>query len=711
MARIPLGNFGNSVPQPGQTPTAGANFGQAAAEAAQRLGNTGMQLAGQELARQTEQQEALARSRAGDGLLDYEVQSKTAVEQIRDRVQTGQLPYADARGELDKVLNGIKAPDLGGNHPLIAQQYQRGVERQRFQAVAAIDQVMDTAQRSELKANFIGGLDRLGRLGAMPDAPLDDILAKVDAQAGAGRLAGLPEADVAKTIQAAKDGIRYQRAQGDLVAARRDVAALDAFQTRLESGDLSGTLPADKRIALLRETDTLKWQAQNQAQHAADKREKTAERAITTTTRQIEAGVPITADGWTALRATVEGTPFAGDFNALVEQERKTQQVLRMPIAEQEQYVQQREAQLAQGGTLVEKANLDRIRATIGKNKAQLENEPLLATQRLFGRPVAPLNPEDLLQPGGAERAAAIFTERTTTLAAMRKQFGPMVGAKPLLPQESSLLVKALDAASPSQATELFSRLRAAVDDEDTYRAVMQQVAPDSPVKARAGTLAALDRPVTTETRTFGADVRTSSTKVAQTMLVGEQIMNRTKGQKAADGKAESLFAPPRAAFEAEFADVARDLYRSRPGAQEADLQAALAYYVGKAAETGRLHSGAGDIDSALVKQAMTATLGSIVNFNGHGNVKAPMGMSGGDMQAQLRAKFADTVKAQGLPPEMAAAFEHYGAVNYRRDGQFMLTLGGVPVIGKGGAPVILDLDPPPYTGTRYRRAEEGIPR
>jgi hypothetical protein len=113
------------------------------------------------------------------------------------------------------------------------------------------------------------------------------------------------------------------------------------------------------------------------------------------------------------------------------------------------------------------------------------------------------------------------------------------------------------------------------------------------------------------------------------------------------------------------------------------------------------------DIDASLVKEAMTATLGAIVNVNGQGNVKAPLGMSSGDMQARMRERFADLVKEQGLPPSAIASWEHYGAVNYRRDGSYVLTLGGVPVLGKTGAPLVLDLDPAPLTGTRYRKGPQ----
>jgi hypothetical protein len=419
----------------------------------------------------------------------------------------------------------------------------------------------------------------------------------------------------------------------------------------------------------------------------------------------------VTVEGWQELRIKVEGTAFASDFNALVTQEREVQQVLRMPIGQQETYVQQREVKLAQdGGTMLDRANLQRIKATMETNKKELEQAPLLAAQRLMGRKFAPLNLADLLAPGGAHRAAEVFADRTATLQGMSRQFGVRVGQKPLLPQEKEALSAGLDMASPTEAVSLFGALRAAIDDDSTYRAAMQQLAPDSPVKARAGILAAAGKHITLQDNLITDDVRVPGTKVAQTMLAGELILNRTKKQKAEDGQARTLFTPPREAFSQSFADEVGNLYRGRPGAQEQDLQAAYAYYVGKAAELGKTSDGA--VDSALAKEAVTATLGAVVNVNGQGQVKAPLGMSSSEFEAKAREQFAQEIRRRNLPAAMLNEWPHYGLQDYRRDGTYVLTVGGQPVVDPATrAPVVIDLDPPPPSGLRYRSAADLVPR
>lgn len=447
------------------------------------------------------------------------------------------------------------------------------------------------------------------------------------------------------------------------------------------------------------------------AQHEAEKRERTAERAVDALTRQIEAGVPVSIQGWQDLRGKVAGTASSAQFNALVTQEREVQHVLRMPIGQQETYVQQREARLMQeGGTMVDRSNIQRIRATIETNKKELEQAPLQAAQRLLGRDFEPVDFAGMLEPGGAHRTAAVFADRTSTLQAMTRQFGARVGQKPLFPQEVAALTSALDRAGPSDAVKIFSALRSSIDDDGAYQAVMQQIAPDSPVRARAGMVAASGRHVTLQSNWISDDVRVPGTRIAQTMMAGEAIINRSRMQKAEDGNARTLFTPPRQAFAQSFADSVGNLYRGRPGAQEQDLQAAYAYYVGKAAELGKTSDGA--VDQALGKEAITATLGAVVNLNGQGHVKAPLGMSSSEFTVKARERFAQEVRRRNLPTSMLNEWPHYGLQDYRRDGTYVLTVGGQPVVDPATrTPVVIDMEPPPPSGSRYRSAADLIPK
>jgi hypothetical protein len=714
MAQISLGNFGNSVAQPG--PTVQVQRGDPTNQAMDRVGQIGAGIATDMAEHQTrlniEEAERRNSNDAVNAALDFELKAKTKAAEIVRGVQSGDIAHSDATALWDKEVSKLHADTIdvlpGTPYREAAVRRAKQVQLSGFEDVA---KVVEAANRQQYGADADATLDRLGKLSTLPGANLDSIFSSADSLFPTlAQRAGVPQDKASKILQEWKDFTRFRRAQIDLTAVRRDPEGLDQFITRLDKGDLVGSLDPDKRMALVKEAEGYRWQMDQLQQHQADKREKLAERAVGRAQQQIEAGVPLTADGWLGLRGLVEGTSFAPDFNRLVTSEREVQGVLRMPIDQQEQYLQQRESTLMQqGGTLADRANLQRIKATIEMNKKELEQAPMSAAQRLMGHEFKLLDLADLVSPGGAHRAADVLADRTTSLKAMSRQFGVRVGQKPLFPQEKVALAAVLDMASPSEAVSLFRALRSATDDDSTYRAVMQQIAPDSPVRARAGILAAAGKHITLQDNLISDDVRVPGSKIAQTMLAGEAILNRTKKQKAEDGQARTLFTPPRETFSQSFSDAVGNLYRGRPGAQEQDLQAAYAYYVGRAAELGKTSDGA--VDSALAKEAVTATLGAVVNINGQGHVKAPLGMTSSDFKSKAREQFAQEVRRRNLPPSMLNEWPHYGLQDYRRDGTYVLTLGEEPVVDPATrALVVIDLDPPPPSGLRYRSAVDLIP-
>ena len=725
MAQIPIGNFGQTVVQPGRGQRVFAEQADAAdarlmAEIGEKVGQVALERVEAATRERQEELEQQQSNQAASAALKFETALKAKQMEFAAKVESGEIKpeeadrlWSDEAGRLrDEFISPLQSAMVGRSGAKIANAASLRAEQLLAASGLQVSGSVFLAKKGRYASQANEALDELGKQAAMPQENLEAVFSKADTVFPTmAQRAGMDPAKSAEKLQNWKDGVRFNRARVDLIGSRRSLEALDAFTQRLESGDLAGTLDADKRTMLVKEAESAKWQIQQGLQHAADKREKVAERAVGAVTRQIESGVPVTVEGWQDLRTKVEGTAFASDFNALVTQEREVQQVLRMPIGQQEAYVQQREAKLAQdGGTLVDRANLQRIKATIETNKKELEQAPLLAAQRLMGRKFEPLNLADLMAPGGAHRAAEVFADRTATLQGMSRQFGVRVGQKPLLPQEQAILAAGIDAASPSEAVNLFGLLRSAINDDGTYRAVMQQIAPDSPVKARAGILAASSKHITLQDNLITDDVRVPGAKIAQTMLAGEQILNRTKKQRAEDGQARTLFTPPREAFSQSFADAVGDLYRGRPGAQEQDLQAAYAYYVGKAAELGKTSDGS--VDSALAKEAVTATLGAVVDVNGQGRVKAPLGMSSSDFEEKAREQFTQEVRRRNLPASMLNEWPHYGLQDYRRDGTYVLTVGGQPVVDPATrAPVIIDLDPPPPSGLRYRSAADLIPK
>jgi hypothetical protein len=329
-------------------------------------------------------------------------------------------------------------------------------------------------------------------------------------------------------------------------------------------------------------------------------------------------------------------------------------------------------------------------------NVKQLQDNPLLFIQNRTGVQVAPIDLTQLIQPGGAEQIGEQLRDRVTSISAAQKQYGPQVKMRPLLPQEAAGLASALGDATPRNARDMLGSLRSSINDDGAFTAAMQQIAPDAPVKALAGMLAAKQRTLTLENRIFSDDVTVSSGDVAMTLLTGESILNKTKAQKSADGQAKSFPLPKEDEFRTNFSTTAGKVFADRPQAYEVAMQAVRAYYTSKAAEDGDV---SGEINSKRMNQAVTAVLGQVVNLNNNGEVLAPWGMDESTFEDRSKSAFDVAMSRHG----MTDLIGQYSAMGLRNvgDGTYYVTRGRSYLMDKKGRPVLLDLNKPSGTGAR----------
>ena len=245
--------------------------------------------------------------------------------------------------------------------------------------------------------------------------------------------------------------------------------------------------------------------------------------------------------------------------------------------------------------------------------------------------------------------------ERVSKIAGLRRQYGDVVPLLVLKPPEAKALGSMLQGATPAQQVQVFSQLRTAAGaDPQVFRAMMQQIAPDSPVKALAGVIGDRQANVTTQRNWISSDVVRSSGDVAATLLRGEAILSPGKDQAGQDGKPRAnLFMPDAQTFNSELVRYVGEAFAERPQALQVAQQAALAYYVGRASEVGRLNKDPKDIDSKLVREALAATLGEPVERNG-GTVFAPWGMSASEFEPKARDAFRQAIKSANMPETLA---------------------------------------------------------
>lgn len=688
--RIPMGNFGFKVPEPVQHTRISGEGIDAAARAAQNLGRTGVQVAAGIMADAKQQNDALIRARAGNAVLDREIQIKTLAAGLEEKLFDGSLRHDQAVAAYNTAVQKLERPTVDGMDAVTAENFSKGMKRVESVGLFDIQQAAVKAQRVESKGQADDALDRLGKLAGMPGADIDAVNNRVDALDAIGLVAY--GQNWGKVKQDFRDRNWMNQATQRAMQSRNNLNALRQLERDLTEADgfYANKIDTDKRNVVLRTVIGDRTQLENRLQHDADRREARAERVIGEIDRQIATGVPATADMWKGWTDAVKGTAYESELRQRLKEEAEVQKVLRLPIDQQIEFVQQREAKLmGGGGTVRDQSNLNRMKGAVEANVKQLQEAPLLFNQSRTGMPVQPLDIAALADPNAAGKVAGQMRDRVASITAMQKQYGPQVQMRPLLPQEARFLSTALNQASPRQQVELFGTLRKSFDDDSAYTAAMQQIAPDSPVKALAGILVAKQRKITLESHVFSADDTATSGDVAATLLDGEALLNKTRGQKAEDGKTKGFPLPPEKDFRDQFSSTAGNVFAGRPQAYEVAMQAVRAYYTGRAAQDGDV---SGEIDGRRMEHAITAVLGEVVNYNGNGEVLAPWGMDKSTFKDKVQDVFRAEIKTRGMPE---ATLDNLPALGLRNkgDGTYYVIHGRNYLYDQKGLPVVIDLN------------------
>ncbi|HEL5345920.1 TPA: hypothetical protein UOJ01_004537, partial [Stenotrophomonas maltophilia] len=90
--------------------------------------------------------------------------------------------------------------------------------------------------------------------------------------------------------------------------------------------------------------------------------------------------------------------------------------------------------------------------------------------------------------------------------------------------------------------------------------------------------------------------------------------------------------------------------------------------------------------------EAISASLGSVVDVNGQGKVLAPWGMSATDFEDRAEAAFIAAARQAGLPESTVSGFGAFGLVQQGENTFFVK--GGMSFLnGKDGSPLVIRID------------------
>lgn len=461
----------------------------------------------------------------------------------------------------------------------------------------------------------------------------------------------------------------------------RRQAAQDPYKAQAALKQYQQYLTADDLTQIGSSIDGKVERLQQKAEMAQLRAEARGDRALGKISAQISSGIPATDEMWAAWGKQVQGTPAAAEFNELRKQEVATQQVLRQPIDQQSAYVAKLKAELQNsGGTVAQANNLNRLERAVENNAKMMADAPLDYFQQRLGGGVEPI---DLNSDG----LPAVLGDRVSAIQGMRQKFGPTVAMKPLLPQEAKALSAQLEQMSPDQQSQLFGKLHSAMGDDRAYAGAMQQIAPDSPVRALAGMLAGKQRSLTTGTHWFKPDDVVSSGDVAKTMALGESILNKSKDQKGQDGTGKFPI-PKQADFDLALGKQLGTVFAGQPQSYSLAAQAVKSYYTGAAAEAGDV---SGEINNSLMKKAIKATVGDVVDFNGSSTI-APWGMPGDTFEQVAQQRLVETMKDQGMSEQDLATAKAL-TLRQARDGIYYVMQGNQYKYGTDGKPLMINVN------------------
>lgn len=561
------------------------------------------------------------------------VSKASATDQIKWMTRLEELKLSAEPGAPEFTPNLLKefeeySAQALQNAPAEARKfYEADIERRRVYLASQALPFQSEQMRLHTVSQYGAGLEADARSIALDPTLYDESRAR--------RLATLNESSLpdpikAKLISDAESTMAY--AAGAAMIDRDPHGAVAAMEAAARGEAVDGfrwirQLDADRIQQLRTRAQTQADRIDNRARVEQDKAEARAQRAIGEIDRQIATGVPATTDDMLRWAGMVSGTDYEQAYRELLQGQQEAQEVLRMPIQEQQAYVlRRRQQQQTAGASTTDISNLDRIERAIEANTKMLQDAPLSWIEQRAAQPVAPVDFALLATQDGVAAVGQQLRDRSDLIRGLQAQNPPgQVNMRPLLESEAQALSNAFKEGNARQKREVLGALYWAAGDADTFQGIIDQVDGLNPFMSRMARLASSFEQAKLVNNLFSADVVQSAGDAAATAIHGDEIL-RAGGK---DGTI-SYPVPKDSEFVQALEDKVGDLYRGLIDGDSSgtdfplDAYAVKAYYVGRAAQDGSL---SGDVDSDRLDQAITAVLGVPVDFQGNGRVLAPWGM------------------------------------------------------------------------------------
>lgn len=690
--KIPTGNLGTVVAQPGQAVNApatafGAAEAQATAQTGQTLTNIGNQIA--------DTQNELNRVKAIRTMAEAKNGLYSLEDELSRGVADGTVPAAEASARWQELAPKRLEQSLKG----ISGSHRAVVDAQLSETTASLGRRVGDAVVKRNQQDIGGELVALG--GQLEREAVRDRVGANSKYEQTVRAMG-PQAGMTP-VQIEKEVLRFKESSANTVAyelvngARNNGAALNQVEKRLMSDEFNDLDP-QRRAVLLNTTAGYKTALEQRALAAAQRaelqaahRDRVAAPLAWQAQQQTEQGKPIDPNWIAKVAPQMAGTAYQGVFDSAIKAAGETGAFGMKPLGEMQAVIAKEQSEINTAGWNPERERMLNLHMQIFNAAARgYKADPL--TEAVERRAIPDLAPLDLS--AGIEDLANGIRARL----GQAKQVEITAGApvSPFTSVESAQLAGILNALPANQKSDFLGTLYTAFGDDHAYKAAMAQLDGVDPLMARVGARAASREKATLQSNMLSPDVVQSAGDVSAIMLHGDQLIK----QGGKDG-VPKFPVPKDEEFNAALRSKVGTLYRGGGpgdggGAQFVqDAYAVKTYYMGRASQDGDI---SGAVDSKRMDQAIAAVLGVPVNFHGNGQVLAPWGMNETAFTDRANVAVSEAVKAAGKQGQLMPYMRNVGLIG-AGGGVYFPTLAGVPLTDDAGRPISIRVTPDADSG------------
>lgn len=675
--KIPLGDFGQSIPRvtSGAVSVEGMD---AAARAMNNLANTGMQISSQLMAednaineQRRREEQALSRAKAGNALLDHEIQVKTFATDLETRLADGSLSHDKAEEAYQSGLQLLDVPKIDGMDPVTAENFTKGRKRNEFIGLAGIQGAAQKARKSELRGQVDQALDSFGKLSNEPGADVDKINAQVSSLDEAGTLA-YGQAWV-KVKQDFRDKTWYDRLNAMALGVRDDLQGVNALQKEISEGQYSAKLDPEKKNTLVARLDGYRNAiaqrqeiAAQRADRESERRLRKAEAAFSTFQALADKGTVLAPDYIDSAIRDTAGTPYQKGITELARIARESGGLAAKPIGQQQATLKQIDQQIAINGRT---PALDKRREQIAKvltaSQDDLKNNGLRAG--LERGVITELAPLDTSSPEALARSVGERLHQAETVGLWAGKH-----VSPLDSDEATALRSMLDALPPTVKSAAVAT-------------IAQSLGP--------AYSAALAQQIDHQDKALGLSFALAGSKTSQGRYTSELLL---KGATAIRDKAVMQDEKKVTGWKS---TIAQQIDGALPDERAANAVKDAAYYIA----AGIAHENGGTASTDDIERAVRLAIGGNVIERKGKKLPIPAGMDDGEFEERLRNIPASSIARQApdgrvrvagadMPTDAFAASIPGQDLIYAGTGRYAVVVRGRPVTNSAGQPIIVEV-------------------